>query len=206
MLGLPGVAIEVVFIRDIHPEATSWERVAIGRVPMRYVLLLIVLLFPLGCTSPDFDTSVQVVAWLKSLDPNAEVIEVQCTGSVEHPRGSGIWKAWPHTTKWTAKEVLASYEREGLDWGEILARAIASSKVDYRRAAVEDIYQDLSALDRMVLKVSFLVEDLHCDGKALRSPPIQIGKCPNDTRGCDEPPMATDLPPPLPPPPGGGDF
>ncbi|MEO5725726.1 MAG: hypothetical protein ABI134_06280, partial [Byssovorax sp.] len=65
---------------------------------------------------------------------------------------------------------------------------------------------NLTALQRMVLKASFRVEDLHCDGKALRSPPIQIGKCPNDTKGCDDPPVGTDLPPPLPPPPGGGDF
>jgi len=36
---------------------------------MRYFLLIIVLLFPVGCTSPDFDTSVHVMAWLKSLDP-----------------------------------------------------------------------------------------------------------------------------------------
>ena len=83
---------------------------------MRYVLLIIVLLFPLGCTSPDFDTSVQVVAWLKSLDPNAEVIEVQCTGSVEQPPGSGIWKPWPHTETLTAKDVLASYEGAVRAW------------------------------------------------------------------------------------------
>ncbi|MFS8068149.1 MAG: hypothetical protein ACMG6S_17485 [Byssovorax sp.] len=173
---------------------------------MRYVLLIIVLLFPVGCTSPDFDTSVQVVAWLKSLDPNAQVIEIQCTGKVEHPPGSGIWKEWPHTETMTAKDVLASYEREGLDWGEILARAIDSTKYQFPTLALWNYYGELSAFDRMVLRVSFRVEDLHCEGKALRSPPIQIGNCPNDTNGCDVPPMATDLPPPLPPPPGGGDF
>ncbi|MEO5727127.1 MAG: hypothetical protein ABI134_02965, partial [Byssovorax sp.] len=103
---------------------------------MRYVLLIIVLLFPVGCTSPDFDTSVQVVAWLKSLDPNAQVIEIQCTGKVEHPPGSGIWKEWPHTETLTAKEVLASYEREGLDWGEILSQAIASTKTVFPTLAL----------------------------------------------------------------------
>ena len=59
----------------------------------------------------------------------------------------------------------------------------------------------------MALTMSFRVEDLRCDGKALKSPPIQIGKCPNATNGCDQPPMPTDQPPlPPPPPGGGGDF
>jgi hypothetical protein len=110
----------------------------------------------------------------------------------------------------TASDVLASYERAGLDWGEILERAIDSTKTVFTRLALdksmEESYANLTAVDRLRLRVSFRVEDLHCKGKALRSPPIQIGKCPNDTKGCDDPPVATDLPPPLPPPPGGGDF
>ncbi|WP_437606989.1 hypothetical protein WMF20_39735 [Sorangium sp. So ce834] len=67
----------------------------------------------------------------------------------------------------------------------------------------------MSAADRLLFKMSFRLDDVHCDGEPLRSPPaMPVGSCPNDIDGCDDaPPMASDLPPlPLPPPSGGGDF
>ncbi|WP_437925603.1 hypothetical protein WMF37_42190 [Sorangium sp. So ce291] len=55
--------------------------------------------------------------------------------------------------------------------------------------------------------MSFRLDDVHCDGTPLRSPPpVPVRSCPNDIDGCDDaPPMPTDLPP-LPSPSGGGDF
>jgi hypothetical protein len=172
----------------------------------RYVLLLMLAL--VSCSRPDFDTSVQVEAWLRSLDPNAEVIEVWCKGNVEEPPLSGIWKEYAQTDRWTVKDVLAVYAKSGLDWSDIVAGAIDATKVYFPKWALTQVSVNQTPMDRMVRKINLQIENLRCDGKALRSPPIQIGKCPNSTDGCDEPPNPTD-PPPLPPPPppgGGGDF
>jgi hypothetical protein len=171
---------------------------------MRYILLIIVLLFPMGCTSSDLDASVQVVAWLQSLDPSAQVIEVRCTGNVEDPPHSGNWKTLEQTERWSANEVLKVYAKKGLDWEEIVERAADAIGADFPRWALDHISPNLGPVDRMVIKLNLQIDDLHCEGKPLRSPSIQIGKCPNDTKGCDEPPMTTDLPPPLPPPPPPG--
>jgi hypothetical protein len=171
----------------------------------RYVLLLMLAL--VSCSRPDFDTSVQVEAWLRSLDPNAEVIEVWCKGNVEEPPGSGTWKQWDYNKRLPASEVLAGSKNLGLDWDDILTIFVSKTRRSFPSWVLGEAAKKLTAMDFLALKMSFRVEDLHCDGKPLRSPPIQIGKCPNDLNGCDEPPMPTNLPPlPPPDPGGGGDF
>ena len=173
---------------------------------MRNFLLFMVLVFTASCSQPDFDTSVQVESWLRSLDSSAEVIEVRCTGNVEDPPHSGNWKTLEQTERWTVKEVLAVYAKQGLDWGEIVARAANAIGADFPTWALGKISDNLGPVDRMVRKLNLQIDDLHCEGKPLRSPPIQIGTCPNDTSGCDEPPPPTDLPQLPPPSPGGGDH
>ncbi|MEO7592050.1 MAG: hypothetical protein ABI134_12630, partial [Byssovorax sp.] len=91
---------------------------------MRYFLLFIVLVFTPSCSQPDFDTSVQVETWLRSLDPSAEVIEVRCTGDIEYPAGSGKWTPLEQIDRWPAHEVLGALAKQGLDWSELVKAAI----------------------------------------------------------------------------------
>ena len=172
----------------------------------RCFLLILALILTASCSRPDFDTSVQVQAWLESLDPDAKVIQVWCKGNIEESPGSGIWKEFDFSDEFSALEVLARSANRGLDWSDIVALMISTAKD--KLPDLVAIQRELTNEDTKRFKMSFRVEDLRCDGKALRSPPpIQLRKCPNDINGCEEPPTLPD-PPPLPPPDpgGGGDF
>jgi hypothetical protein len=171
---------------------------------MRFFLLFMVLIFTASCSRPDFDTSVQVDTWLESLDPDAKVIEVWCKANVEESPGSGIWTEFNFSHQFSAAEVLESAASRGLGWADIVVRMIEITRVGFPDWVA--LGMKLTMMQSMLFKMNFRFEDLHCDGKPLRSPMIQIGKCPNDTNGCDEPPMPTDQPPLPPPPSGGGDF
>lgn len=171
----------------------------------RYILFSLFAL--LSCSVPDYDADVRVKAWLESLDPNADVIEVRCTGNLEEPPGSGTWREHEQVDRWTAREVLAVIKHKALDWDEVVASCIGTNQYDFSRWLLNKMSSEMSAADRLLFKMSFRLDDVHCDGVPLRSPPpLPVRSCPNDIDGCDDaPPMPTDLPP-LPSPSGGGDF
>ncbi|WP_437897094.1 hypothetical protein [Sorangium sp. So ce124] len=169
--------------------------------------MLLFLLALLGCSVPDDDASGRVRAWLESLDPDADVVEVRCTGNLEEPPGSGTWTEYERVDRWTSREVLGAFKVDGVDWAEVVARCISNSEYYFPKWLLGKLSDKLSAADRVLLKMSFHVDEVRCHGTPLRSPPpTPVRSCPNDIDGCDDaPPMASDLPPPLPPP-GGGDF
>ena len=173
---------------------------------MRSFFLIIGLLFffNASCSRPDFDVAVQVETWLESLDSNANVIEVWCTASVEQPPGSGTWKPFDFKHQFSAGEVLHTSVPPGMDWGAVVARMVKVTEFDFPGYVA--LEQKKSPSEEVLFKMSFRFKDLRCDGKPLRSPSIQIGRCPNDANGCSSPPMPTDQPPLPPPPGGGGDF
>jgi hypothetical protein len=186
-------------------EPTGGKALPSGGVPVRSFLLSIALLFTVSCSRPDFDPSVQVDSWLESIDPDAKVIEVWCKANVEESPGSGIWKDFDFKHQFSALEVLETSANRGLGWGDIMARMIEITQHGFAGWVAEQ--RQLTTSQTVLFKMNFRFEDLRCDGKPLRSPSIQIGRCPNDTHGCDEPPMPTDQPPlPPPAPGGGGDF
>ncbi|KYF92431.1 hypothetical protein BE17_44000 [Sorangium cellulosum] len=94
-----------------------------------------------------------------------------------------------------------------MDWADVVARCISNSAHTFPNWLFREISKNMSAADRLRFKMSFQLDDVHCDGVPLRSPPpLPVRSCPNDIDGCDDaPPMPTDLPP-LPSPSGGGDF
>jgi len=185
--------------------AATAKALSPGSVSVRSFLLIIgFLFFTASCSRPDFDTAIQVEAWLESLDGNAKVIEVGCTASVEQPPGSGTWKPFDFKHQFSAADVLDTSMSRGLDWGAIVARMAKMTEVGFPGYVALEL--GVSASQEVRFKMSFRFKDLRCDGKPLRSPSIRIGLCPNDTHGCSAPATPTDQPPPQPPPGGGGDF
>ncbi|XXY53582.1 hypothetical protein WME91_20830 [Sorangium sp. So ce269] len=135
------------------------------------------------------------------------MVEVRCTGNLEEPPGSGTWKEHEHVDRWSVREVLGAFKVDGLDWAEVVARCISNSEYYFPKLLFDKMSDTMSVADRLRFKMSFRLDDVHCDGVPLRSPPpVPVRSCPNDIDGCDDaPPMPTDLPP-LPSPSGGGDF
>lgn len=176
------------------------------RMQKFFLLIVGLVLCAVSCSRVDGESAVQVQDWLEALDSNAKVIEVNCTADV-FDNDLGKWVNQALKNQYDAGEVLGATEGRGLIWVEIIRRM-----VDNTRGLFPDYYVDSlvkagklnSAVEKQYL-ANFKYKNLQCEGKALRSPPIQIPRCPNDTNGCDSPPNPTDQPP-LPPPPGGGDF
>jgi hypothetical protein len=99
--------------------------------------VLLFLLALLGCSVPDDDASGRVRAWLESLDPDADVVEVRCTGNLEEPPGSGTWTEYERVDRWTAREVLGAFKIDGVDWAEVVARCISNSEYYLGAALLE---------------------------------------------------------------------
>jgi hypothetical protein len=171
----------------------------------RYALFLFLTL--MNCSRPDFDTSVRVEAWLRSLDPDAEVLEVWCIANVDVPPGSGNWQEIEYRTTVSARQ--ATTLGGGLDLDQILSLFVRKAHQGYTSWLIKGPLADvLTEKDRFYFSEELNTDELHCDGKHLKSPPpITVGKCVNDIDGCEGgPPVPEDPLPPLPPPSPGGDF
>ncbi|WP_437983609.1 hypothetical protein [Sorangium sp. So ce117] len=120
---------------------------------------MLFLLVLLSCSVPD-DASGQVRAWLESLDPDADVVEVRCTGNLEEPPGSGTWKEYERVDRWTAREVLGAFKTDGVDWAEIVARCISNREYYFPKWLLGEMSDKMSAADRILFKMSFHVDDV----------------------------------------------
>jgi len=169
-----------------------------------FFLIIGLLFFTASCSRPDFDTSIQIEAWLESIHPDTKVIEVDCTSNVEDSPGSGTWKYFAFKHQFSALEVLESSIPHGMAWGALVARMVKVIEFGFSSYVAEEQTKTPSAI--AAYKMKFRYKDLRCEGKPLRSPPLAPLLCPNDTNGCSTPPTPTDQPPLPPPPPGGGDF
>src|SRR4051812_1303921 len=127
----------------------------------RYFLPLIMLVLTASCSRLDFDTSVQVQAWLESLDPNAKVIEVLCTADVEE---SGTWVKKTLDNQLSALEVLVHTRNQGLEWADMVTAMINLIKNKFPEFVLDNKMGNTpySKEDEMNFVATFKYKNLSC--------------------------------------------